>query len=59
VIAMKGKNCIALATDLRYGVEMRTVDTNFPKVHSNNPTRSTIVNHFVPFRSSKLVLTCG
>ena len=30
VIAMKGKECVAVASDLRYGVELRTVTTDFP-----------------------------
>ena len=37
MIAMKGKDCVAVATDLRYGVELRTVDTNFPKVFEVSP----------------------
>lgn len=34
---MKGKECVAVATDLRYGVEIRTVTTDFPKVFEINP----------------------
>ena len=37
VVAMKGKNCVALASDLRYGVELRTVTTDFPKVFEITP----------------------
>lgn len=31
-IAMKGKNCVAIATDHRFGVQAQTIDTNFEKV---------------------------
>lgn len=34
---MKGKDCVAVASDLRYGVELRTVTTDFPKVFEVNP----------------------
>ncbi|TRY76915.1 hypothetical protein TCAL_02664 [Tigriopus californicus] len=37
VIAMKGGNCLAVATDLRYGVELRTVTTDFPKMFEIHP----------------------
>ena len=37
VVAMKGKDCVALASDLRYGVELRTVTTDFPKVFEITP----------------------
>jgi len=37
VVAMKGKNCVALASDLRYGVELRTITTDFPKVFEITP----------------------
>ncbi|TFJ80601.1 hypothetical protein NSK_008027 [Nannochloropsis salina CCMP1776] len=33
VVAMVGKNCVAIASDLRYGVQAQTVACNFPKVH--------------------------
>lgn len=32
VIAMKGKNCVALASDKRFGVQGLTVSTEFPKL---------------------------
>ncbi len=38
VIAMRGKNCVAVASDLRYGVQMRTVTTDFEKVFEVSPT---------------------
>lgn len=31
VLAMAGKNCVAIATDLRYGASLMTVTRNFPK----------------------------
>ncbi len=37
VIAMKGKECVAIATDLRYGVQIRTVSTDFPKAFEVGP----------------------
>ena len=30
VIAMKGKDCVAIASDLRYGIRLHTHGTNFP-----------------------------
>ena len=32
VVAMVGKDCVAIASDLRMGNQALTVDTNFPKV---------------------------
>jgi len=32
VIAMTGKECVAIASDLRYGIQAQTVGTNFPKI---------------------------
>merc|ERR1712183_1035529 len=32
VIAMKGKNCFAIASDLRFGVQAQTVGFNFEKI---------------------------
>ncbi len=32
MVAMKGKNCVALGTDRRLGVQLATVATNFQKV---------------------------
>lgn len=29
VVAMKGKNCVAIATDLRFGVQAQTITTDF------------------------------
>ncbi|KAK8808177.1 proteasome subunit beta [Blastocystis sp. subtype 4] len=33
VIAMKGKNCVAIASDLRLGAQFQTVDCNFKKIY--------------------------
>jgi len=33
VIAMKGKDCVAIASDTRYGIRQQTLASNFPKVH--------------------------
>lgn len=37
VVAMKGKDCVAIATDHRFGVRYNTIDTNFEKVFQMNP----------------------
>ena len=29
VVAMRGKNCVAIATDLRFGVQGQTIATDF------------------------------
>ena len=36
MIAMSGKNCVAIATDTRLGVQLMTVDTNFQRVFKVN-----------------------
>ena len=36
MIAMAGKNCVAIATDTRLGVQLMTVDTNFQRVFKVN-----------------------
>ncbi|XP_038222031.1 proteasome subunit beta type-3 [Zerene cesonia] len=38
VVAMKGQDCVAIATDKRYGIQAQTVSTNFPKVFQMGPT---------------------
>jgi len=37
VVAMKGKNCVAIATDLRFGVELQTIATDFERVFEIGP----------------------
>lgn len=34
VVAMTGKDCVAIASDLRYGVQQLTLASNKPKVTS-------------------------
>lgn len=34
VVAMTGKDCVAIASDLRYGVQQLTLASNKPKVKS-------------------------
>ena len=34
---MKGKDCVAIATDMRFGVGYQTISTNFPKVEQLGP----------------------
>jgi len=36
-ITMVGKNCVAIASDLRFGIQSSTISTNFPKVFRINP----------------------
>ncbi|CAF4824810.1 proteasome subunit beta type-3 [Pieris napi] len=38
VVAMKGQDCVAIATDKRYGIQAQTVSANFPKVFQMGPT---------------------
>lgn len=38
VVAMKGQDCVAIATDKRFGIQAQTVSTNFPKVFQMGPT---------------------
>jgi len=33
VVAMTGAECVAIASDLRYGVQFQTIAADFPKVH--------------------------
>lgn len=37
VVAMRGKDCVAIATDHRFGVQAQTIDTDFEKVFQVNP----------------------
>merc|ERR1712168_502853 len=37
VVAMKGKNCVAIATDLRFGVQAQTIATDFERVFEVGP----------------------
>eukprot|EP01133_Synstelium_polycarpum_P017378 gene17378-20733_t len=36
VIVMTGKNCVAIATDLRFGIQHQTISNNHPKVYRIN-----------------------
>jgi len=36
IVAMTGKNCVAIASDTRFGIQHRTVAFDFPKVHKIN-----------------------
>jgi len=38
MVAMIGKNCVAIAADTRFGVQAQTVSTNFQKIFPINPT---------------------
>mmetsp|Transcript_27262 Transcript_27262/g.69410 ORF Transcript_27262/g.69410 Transcript_27262/m.69410 type:complete len:205 (-) Transcript_27262:381-995(-) len=33
IVAMAGKNCVAVASDLRFGVQLQTITTDCPKVY--------------------------
>uniref|UniRef100_A0A1L8DSS7 Proteasome subunit beta n=1 Tax=Nyssomyia neivai TaxID=330878 RepID=A0A1L8DSS7_9DIPT len=37
VVAMKGKDCVAIGTDHRFGIQAQTIDTTFEKVFEINP----------------------
>jgi len=37
VVAMKGKECVAIASDLRFGVQLQTVGMDFDKVFQAGP----------------------
>ncbi|XP_077289271.1 proteasome subunit beta type-3 [Arctopsyche grandis] len=37
MVAMKGKNCVAIATDTRYGIQAQTLASNFDKVFRMGP----------------------
>ncbi|KAI8591725.1 nucleophile aminohydrolase [Geranomyces variabilis] len=37
VMAMKGKNCVAIAADRRFGVQLMTLSTDFQKIFEINP----------------------
>jgi len=37
VVAMRGKDCVAIATDHRFGVQAQTISTDFEKVFQFNP----------------------
>lgn len=39
VIAMVGKDCVAIASDLRLGVQSLSISSNFQKVSSVIPSR--------------------
>ena len=36
MVAMKGKDCVVIASDHRYGIQFQTISTNFPKIHRLN-----------------------
>ena len=38
MVAMAGKNCIAIASDTRLGVQLQTIDDNLQRVFKVNDT---------------------
>ena len=36
IIAMKGKECVAIASDLRYGIQAQTISFDFQKLFQMN-----------------------
>lgn len=37
IIAMKGRECVAIASDRRFGIQAQTVSTNFQKIFEMGP----------------------
>lgn len=37
IVAMKGKNCVAIASDRRYGIQLQTINTEFQKIYEMGP----------------------
>nr|QBH73444.1 proteasome subunit beta type protein [Encarsia formosa] len=37
VVAMKGKNCVAIASDTRFGIQAQTISCDFPKAFEMSP----------------------
>ena len=37
VVAMAGKNCVAIASDKRFGIQYSTVSMDFPKIFEMGP----------------------
>lgn len=37
-MAMKGKNCVAIASDRRYGEQQKTISMDFTKIFEFGPT---------------------
>lgn len=37
IVAMKGKDCVAIASDCRFGIQAQTVATNFQKIFEMGP----------------------
>ena len=38
LVAMKGKNCVAIAADMRYGVQFQTISCDFKKTFQMGDT---------------------
>jgi 20S proteasome subunit beta 3 len=36
IVAMVGKNCVAIASDRRYGIKQQTISTNMQKIFQIN-----------------------
>jgi 20S proteasome subunit beta 3 len=37
IIAMKGRDCVAIASDRRFGIQAQTVSTDFQKIFEMGP----------------------
>ena len=37
VVAMRGKDCVAIGTDRRFGIQAQTIETDFDKIFQINP----------------------
>ena len=53
---MTGDECVAVCSDLRYGRELQTIATDFPKVHTNRVFKGHAFNCVLGFRDEPLPL---
>jgi len=37
ILAMKGKDCVAIAADTRFGIQFQMIDTNFQRIYEMGP----------------------
>ena len=52
VLAMSGDNCVAIASDLRFGRELQTISTDFTKVNGTNKSFNRHFKQNIFFNSS-------
>lgn len=57
MVAMKGKDCVVVASDTRYGIRNQTIANNFSKIFRMNTQVSFSSSRFFPIRKTEILIS--